>query len=77
VEADWRWAGELAGHAARMIAGGGRMLATAFDRTELISDALTALAAREARLVVVTEDADFDVFSQLLPGLDVLFYDRA
>jgi len=53
------------------------MLATAFDRTELISDALTALAAREARLVVVTEDADFDVFSQLLPGLDVLFYDRA
>ena len=76
AESDWRQAGELAGAAARMIAGGGRRLATAFHRAELISDALAAIAAREARLTVVTEDADFDVFSQLLPGLDVLFYDR-
>ncbi len=76
AEADWRRAGELAGHAARMVAGGGRRLATAFDRAELISDALRAIAARAARLTIVTEDADFDVFSQLLPGLDVLSYDR-
>ena len=39
-------AGELAGHAARAVAGGGGRIAAAFDRVELISDALTAILAR-------------------------------
>ena len=43
---------------------------------ELISDALTAVLAHQAGFTVVTEDADFDVLAQLIPGLDVLFYDR-
>jgi predicted nucleic acid-binding protein len=73
---DWLAAGDLAGRAARAIAGGGRRIATAFDRLELISDALTAVLARAAGFAVVTEDADFDVLAQLLPGLRVLFYDR-
>ncbi len=75
-DADWLAAGELAGRAARAIAGGGTRVATAFDRVELISDALIAILARSARYSVVTEDADFDVLAQLLPGLHVLFYDR-
>ena len=75
-DADWLAAGELAGHAARIVAGGGRRIATAFDRVELISDALTAILARQAGFTVVTEDADFDVLAQLHPGLHVLFYDR-
>lgn len=75
-DADWLAAGELAGRAARAIAGGGTRVATAFDRVELISDALIAILARSARYSIVTEDADFDVLSQLLPGLHVLFYDR-
>lgn len=74
--ADWLAAGELAGRAARAIAGGGRNPATAFDRTELISDALTAILARSAGFTVVTEDADFDVLARLASGLTVLFYDR-
>ena len=74
---DWLAAGELAGRAARAIAGGSRRLATAFDRTELISDALAAVLARAGAFTVVTADADFDVLARLLPGLDVLFYDRA
>ena len=75
TDADWLAAGELAGHAARRLAGGGR-IATAFDRVELISDSLTAILAHAAGFTVVTEDRDFEVLSQLLPGLHVLFYDR-
>ena len=56
--------------------GGGRRIATAFDRVELISDALTAILARDAGFTVVTEDRDFDVLARMLPGLRVLFYDR-
>jgi hypothetical protein len=76
-DADWLLAGALAGHAARIIAGGGGKVATAFDRVELISDALTAILAGQAGFTIVTEDADFDVLAQLVPGLQVLFYDRA
>ena len=76
TDADWLAAGELAGRAARMVAGGGGRIATAFDRVELISDALTAILAREAGFTVVTEDRDFDVLAQVVPGLQVLFYDR-
>ena len=76
VDADWMAAGELAGRAARAIAGGGRAVATAFDRVELISDALISIVARAAGFTIVTEDADFDLLAQLLPGLEVLFYDR-
>lgn len=75
-DTDWLAAGELAGQTARTIAGGGGKIATAFDRVELISDALTATLAVKAGFVVVTEDADFDVLAQLAPGLHVLFYDR-
>ncbi len=64
------------GHAARIIAGGGGKIATAFDRVELISDALTATLAGQAGFTIVTEDADFDVLAQLVGGLHVLFYDR-
>ena len=76
TDADWLAAGELAGHAARSIAGRGGKLATAFDRVELISDALTAILAATSGFTVVTEDAHFDVLGQLVPGLHVLFYDR-
>jgi predicted nucleic acid-binding protein len=76
TDADWLAAGELAGHAARAVAGGGGRIATAFDRVELISDALTAVLAARAGFTVVTEDADFDTLAQLVPGLHVLFYDR-
>ena len=41
---DWL-AGELDGRVARALAGGGGKITTAFDRFELISDALTAIAA--------------------------------
>ena len=75
-DADWLAAGELAGQAARAVAGGGRKVATAFDRVELVSDALTAVLAHRAGFTIVTEDADFDVLAQLIPGLAVLFYDR-
>jgi hypothetical protein len=59
-----------------VIAGGGGKITTAFDRVELMSDALTAILAAKAGFTVVTEDADFDVRSQLVAGLQVLFYDR-
>ncbi len=75
-DAAWLAAGALTGHAARAAAGGGRKITTAFDRVELISDALTAVLAARAGFTVVTEDAHFDVLAQLLPGLQVLFYDR-
>lgn len=73
TDSDWLAAGELAGRAVRAIGGGGGRIATAFDRVELISDALTAILARQAGF---TEDADFDVLAQLVPGLHVLFYHR-
>jgi predicted nucleic acid-binding protein len=76
TDADWLAAGELAGSAARSIAGGGGKVATAFDRVELISDALTAVLARQAGVTVVTEDKDFDVLAEHLPDLKVLFYAR-
>ena len=75
-DADWLAAGELAGRAARAASGSGRAIATAFDRVELVSDALTAVLARDAGLTVVTEDADFSLMARLLPGLQVLLYDR-
>ncbi len=46
------------------------------DRVELISDALIAVLALGAGLAVITEDVDFDLLVQALPGLQVLFYDR-
>ena len=58
-----------------MVVSGGR-IATAFDQIELISEALTAILAGEAGFTVVTEDRDFDVLAQLIPGLQVLFHDR-
>ena len=75
-DSDWLAAGELAGRAARAASGGGRKIATAFDRVELVSDALIAVLAHRAGLTVITEDADFDLLAQLVPGLQVLFYDR-
>ena len=75
-DAQWLAAGELAGRAARTIAGGGGRIATAFDRVELISDALTAVVAASAGLIVFTEDLDFAVLARLLPGLQVIFYQR-
>lgn len=73
--ADWSRAGELAGRAARGIAGGARSIRTAFDRVELIHDALTALAALRAGATLVTSDGDFDLFQQLEPGLEAVFYE--
>lgn len=76
LDRDWLDAGELAGRAARLLAGGGRKVTTAFDRVELISDAITAVLARQAGLAVVTEDRDFEALARLMPGLQVLLYDR-
>ncbi len=76
ADSDWLAAGKLAGHAARVIVGGGGRIATAFDRVELISDALTAILAGGGGFTVITEDSDFDVLAQCLPGLQVLFYHR-
>lgn len=73
--ADWPRAGRLAGTAARGIAGPTRSPAPAADRAELINDALTALAALRAGATIVTSDSDFDLFMQLEPGLDVIFYE--
>lgn len=72
---DWARAGELGGTAARGIAGGAKSIRTAFDRTELINDAVTAVVALRAGATIVTNDRDFDLFMQLEPGLDVIFYD--
>ena len=46
---EWVRAGELAGTAARAIAGGGKSTKTAFDRMELLNDATTAVVAVRAR----------------------------
>lgn len=73
--AQWAEAGSLAGRAARAIAGRAKSIRTAFDRTELINDAVTAIVARDAGATVVTQDGDFDLFQQIDPVLDVLFYD--
>lgn len=75
--AQWAEAGTLAGRAARAVAGSPRSIRTAFDRTELINDAVTAIVARDAGATVVTQDGDFDLFWQVDPRIDVLFYDRA
>lgn len=72
--ADWARAGELAGAAARCVAGGAKSIRTAFDRIELIHDALTAIVALAVGATIVTSDRDFDLFGQLLPELDVIFY---
>ena len=71
----WARAGELAGEAARGVAGGTRSIRTAFDRIELVNDAATAVVALDRGLTVVTQDGDFDLFLQRAPGLRVLFYD--
>jgi predicted nucleic acid-binding protein len=75
-DADWRTAGERAGRIAREAVGGGRRIATAFDRVELIHDTLTAIVAARAGCIVVTEDRDFAALARFDPGLRVLFYDR-
>jgi predicted nucleic acid-binding protein len=71
----WARAGELAGRAARAVAGGSRSIRTAFDRIELINDAATAIVALDVGLTIVTQDGDFDLFLQLEPELRVVFYD--
>lgn len=73
--ADWARAGELAGRVARGIAGAAKTIRTAFDRVELIHDALTALAAVRTGATIVTSDGDFDLFMQLEPGLAAVFYE--
>jgi predicted nucleic acid-binding protein len=71
----WARAGELAGKAARMVAGGGKSIRTAFERIELINDAATAIVALDLGLTVMTQDADFDLLLQITQRLSVLFYD--
>ena len=66
----------MPGPAAQATVGGGRKIATAFDRMNVVSDALTAVLARKAGLPVVTEDRDFEVLAPLVPGLQVLLYSR-
>jgi predicted nucleic acid-binding protein len=75
-DAAWRVAGERAGTVARGFAGGGRRIATAFDRIELIHDALTAVLAARTGCTVITEDRDFAAFARLDSTLHVIFYDR-
>jgi predicted nucleic acid-binding protein len=72
--AEWLAAGALAGAAARAIAGGAKSIRGAVDRVELINDAVTAVVALRAGVSIVTADADFDLFQQIEPELDVLFY---
>ena len=75
-DGDWRTAGRNAGTVARRYAGGGRRIATAFDRVELIHDALTAVLAVRRGCTIVTEDRDFTAFARLDARLRVVFYDR-
>lgn len=75
-DADWRAAGQRAGTVARGFASGARRIATAFDRVELIHDALTAVLAARAGCTVITEDRDFVAFGRLDAKLRVMFYDR-
>jgi predicted nucleic acid-binding protein len=71
---DWLRAGELAGTAARAIAGGGKSIKTAFDRMELLNVATTAVVALRAGVTVITSDRHFDLFMQIETTLSVLFY---
>lgn len=73
--AQWIAAGTLAGRAARAVAARAKSIRTASDRIELINDAVTAAVALSAGTTLVTQDGDFDLFLQLEPTLDVLFYD--
>lgn len=72
---EWREAGELAGRAARGLAGPARSVMTPQARAELINDAITAVVARAVGATVITQDGDFDLFAQLDPTLRVVFYD--
>ena len=72
--AQWETAGERAGLAVRAIAGEIRTFKQPAERHEMLHDALTALVASEAGVCVVTQDRDFDLFVQLDPKLNVLFY---
>ena len=74
---DWVAAGSLAGSAARAMAGGGKKIATAFDRLELIGDALIATMAAQGGFTVVTEDQDYRTLAALIPDLRVCFYARS
>lgn len=71
----WSRAGELAGRAARAVAGGGRSIRTAFDRIELINDALSAVVTLDLGGTLITQDGDYDIFQQIEPAFSVLFYD--
>lgn len=73
---EWLRAGELAGAAARAVAGGGKSIKTAFDRMELVNDATTAVVAARAGVTVITSDRHFDLLLQLYPALKVVFYDQ-
>lgn len=73
--AQWGEAGELAGHATRAVAGAQRSLTTA-ERMEMMNDAITAIVASAAGATIITQDGDFDLFLQIDPKLQVLFYDR-
>jgi predicted nucleic acid-binding protein len=75
-DATWRAAGERAGRVARDLAGGGRDIRTAFDRMELIHDALIAILAARTGCTVITEDRDFAAFARFDRRLRVVFYDR-
>lgn len=70
----WRLAGERAGKAVRSLAGGMRSFKIAAERHEMLNDALTAVVASDAGVVIVTQDADFDILAQIDPALGVLFY---
>jgi len=70
----WRLAGERAGAAVRAVAGGTRSFKIAAERHEMLNDALTAVVASDAAIGIVTQDADFDLFMQIDPALEVLFY---
>jgi predicted nucleic acid-binding protein len=71
---EWLRAGELAGTAARAIAGGGKSIKTAFDRMELLNDATTAIVAVRTGTTVLTSDRHFDLFMQIESDLRVVFY---
>jgi predicted nucleic acid-binding protein len=75
-DAAWRTAAERAGRVASELAGGGRRIRTAFDRMELIHDALIAVLAARAGCTVITEDRDFAAFARLGRRLRVVFYDK-
>ncbi len=44
--------------------------------TRLARPLNNAIPTCKAEFTLVTEDAHFDLLAQLVPGLDVLFYDR-